>query len=83
MTHPLFSLIRTLEEMRLWFRIEKVQPDALMITVTLVGERVEISIFEDGHLEYSRFRGDESVEDDNNQLLALLRKDASGDVQKS
>jgi hypothetical protein len=45
-----------------------------MITVTLVGERIEIDVFEDGHVEYSRFRGDESVDDDVFMLEALLRE---------
>ena len=54
-----------------------------MLTVTLVRERLEIDVFEDGHFEYSRFIGDESVEDDNDQLLALLRQDGKERVQNS
>jgi hypothetical protein len=38
----------------------------------LVGERVEIDIFEDDHLEISRFRGDESIEGGSELLPTLL-----------
>jgi hypothetical protein len=83
MAHPLFSLLQTLEELRLWFRIERHRPDSVMVTVTLVGERVEIDVFEDGHFEYSRFQGDESVESDVEQLFALLRKEETKGMQNS
>ena len=29
--------------------------------MTLVGERVEVDVFEDGHMEVSRFRGSEEI----------------------
>ena len=73
MVHPLFSLIRYLEQQRLWFRIERHKPDSVLISVTLVGERLEIDVFEDGHYEYSHFPGDESVESDSETLKAYLR----------
>lgn len=49
-----------------------------MVTVTLVGERIEIDVFEDGHIEYSRFRGNEDVEDGVSSLDLLLREDGQG-----
>jgi hypothetical protein len=33
----------------------------LLVTLTLVGERVEIDVFEDGHMEVSRFTGSEDI----------------------
>jgi hypothetical protein len=74
MTHPLYSLLRLLEEQKLWFRIDRHRDDTVMITVTVVGERLEIDVFDDGHIEYSRFRGDEGVERDTEQLLSLIRQ---------
>ena len=38
----------------------------------MVGERVEIDIFEDDHLEISRFRGDESIEGGMDLLQRLV-----------
>jgi hypothetical protein len=45
--------------------------DALMVTITLVGERVEIDFFAD-HIEYSRFKGSEAVEEDQKVLFELI-----------
>lgn len=62
MSSTLFSTMSLLDELGLHFSIERTRPDTIRLSVTLVGERVEIDIFEDDHLEFSRFRGDESVE---------------------
>jgi hypothetical protein len=43
-----------------------------MITLTLVGERLEIDVFEDGHIEYSRFIGNEDVLNDLDVLNRLI-----------
>jgi hypothetical protein len=59
--HPLYQLLTELESARLPFTIGRYRPDTVMITVTLVGERVEIDVFDDGHMEVSRFVGDEGV----------------------
>jgi hypothetical protein len=79
MSHELYRLIRKLEQNGAWFRLDRHRDDSVMITVTLVGERIEIDVFEDGHIEYSRFRGNEDVESDVRVLLALLEKHAAED----
>ena len=33
----------------------------ILVTLTLVGERVEIDVFDDRHMEVSRFTGNEGV----------------------
>jgi hypothetical protein len=43
--------------------------------VSLVGERVEIDIIDDDHLEISRFRGDESIEGGMELLRELIRRE--------
>jgi hypothetical protein len=72
-SNAVFETIKSLEEAHLHFTIMRTRPDAITLSVTLVGERVEIDIFEDDHLELSRFRGDESVEGGKDLLLELLR----------
>ena len=57
-----FQTMRLLEEARIHFYIVRERSDSLTLVATIVGERIEIDIFEDDHLEISRFRGDESVE---------------------
>jgi len=39
-----------LEEARLHFFIERTRPDSIRLSVTMVGERVEIDVFEDTFL---------------------------------
>ncbi|MDW9245571.1 hypothetical protein C7S13_7925 [Burkholderia cepacia] len=36
------------------------------------GERIEIDVFDDGHMEMSRFSGDESVIDDQQMILKAI-----------
>jgi hypothetical protein len=62
MTHPLFQVLRMLDEARLWYRLERTREDTVLIMVTAVGERFEIDVFENGEVEVSRFRGNEDVE---------------------
>jgi hypothetical protein len=73
MESALFKTMRMLEEARLHFFIERTRPDAIRLSVTLVGERVEIDVFEDNHLEISRFFGDEKVEGGMELLLNTLK----------
>ena len=62
MSSALFDTIRALEKAHLHFFIGRTRPDSVRLSVTMVGARMEIDIFEDNHLEISRFHGDESVE---------------------
>ena len=73
MTSAIFKTIRMLEEARLHFVIERTRPDSIRLSVTMVGERIEIDIFEDDHLEISRFFGDERVEGEMELLVEILK----------
>ncbi len=73
MSSAVFETITALEAARLHFFIMRTRPDALTLSVTIVGERIEIDVFEDNHLEISRFRGDESIEGGKELLAAILR----------
>jgi len=72
MSSAVFETIRLLEAAGLHFIMERTRPDSIRLCVTLVGERLEIDIFEDDHLELSRFHGDERVEGGKELLLQLL-----------
>ena len=73
MSSAVFRTIRMLEEARVHYFIERTRSDSLRLSVTMVGQRVEIDIFEDNHLEISRFFGDEKVEGGSELLEQLLR----------
>lgn len=72
MSSAIFTTIKALESAGLHFFIERTRPDTVRLSVTLVGERIDIDIFEDDHLEISRFRGDESVEGGHELLAHIL-----------
>ena len=74
MSHEIYRIIHLLEANSVHYELSRHRSESLMITVTLVGERIEIDVFEDGHVEYSRFCGDESADDDMLVLEALLRE---------
>jgi len=61
MSHPLYDLLLRLEDAGIAFTISRNRSDSLLVTLTLVGERVEIDVFEDGHMEVSRFTGSEDI----------------------
>ncbi|HUC70986.1 MAG TPA: hypothetical protein VMS01_07340 [Stellaceae bacterium] len=61
-----------LEDARLHYSIERTRSDSIRLSVTMVGQRVEIEIFEDDHIEISRFLGDETVEGGSEVLEKLL-----------
>lgn len=61
MSHALYKLLSALESARIHFTLDRHRPDTVLVTLTLVGERVEIDVFEDGHMEVSRFKGSEDI----------------------
>ncbi|MGE7413744.1 hypothetical protein [Methylobacterium tarhaniae] len=67
-------MTRLLERERIHYHRDRHRDDSIMVTATLVGERIEIDVFEDGHIEYSRFHESKDVEDDVALLEALFRK---------
>ena len=70
--NAVFDTIRLLEKAHIHFYIMRDRPDALTFVATIVGERVEIDVFEDNHIEISRFRGDESIEGGSELLLQIV-----------
>ena len=69
MKSAIFRTMRMLEDARLHYSIERTRPDSertrpdsIRLSVTMIGQRLEIDVFEDDHIEISRFHGDESIE---------------------
>ncbi len=61
MSHPLDQLLQRLEAAKIHFTLASYRPDTVLVALTLVGERVEVDVFEDGHMEVSRFPGSEDI----------------------
>jgi hypothetical protein len=74
MNHPLFHLLRTLDVSGYHYVLSRNRPDTVTVLVTFVNERVEIEIFEDGHMEVSRFPGSEDIVGGAELIFDLLKK---------
>jgi hypothetical protein len=68
MTHKLYELLNKLERDGVSFVIGRHRDDTVLVTCTFVGSRIEIDVFADGHVEFSVFSGDESVESSESEL---------------
>jgi hypothetical protein len=76
MSHPLYSLLTALEAANIHFTLQRHRSDTVLVTLTLVGERVEIDVFDDGHMEVSRFVGKEDIVGDEQFVIELIREKA-------
>ena len=77
MSTLLFRALDLLDKKHIHYKLERTRADTIQINVTFVGARVEIEIFEDGHLEMSRFLGDESVDSGSIEMLEGIIEDLS------
>jgi hypothetical protein len=75
MSHPLFELLSALERSNIHFTLQRHRPDTVLVSLTLVGERVEVDVFEDGHMEVSRFKGTEAIVGDSNLVYSLIQSE--------
>jgi hypothetical protein len=72
MSHALFKLLDQLDAAHIHYALARYQPDSVMVTITLVGERVEAAVFSDGHIEVARFVGTEAIEGSADLLQEIL-----------
>ena len=61
MSHSLYELLKRLDETKIHYSLSRDRSDTVMVTVTLVGERIEVEVFDDGHMEVDRFLGTEDI----------------------
>ena len=74
MSHSLYDLLRKLEEARIHYNLSSHRDDAVLVTVYLVGERIEVDVFSDGHMEVSRFLGTEDVLGGSELIYDMIEK---------
>jgi hypothetical protein len=65
-------LLRDLEAASIHFTLGRYREDTVLVTLTLVGERVEVDVFDDGHMEVSRFPGSEDIVGDEALVRGLI-----------
>ncbi|WP_246735931.1 hypothetical protein [Agrobacterium sp. a22-2] len=74
MTAAIYRLLKQLDDAKIHYYLQRHRPDTIDVTVTLVGKRIEISVFDDDHIEMSQFLGTEDVEDEK-YLQDILRRE--------
>lgn len=62
MSHSLYDLLDKLDEAKIHYSLSRHRTGSVLVSVTVVGQRIEIDVFGDGHLEVSRFVGHEDIE---------------------
>ncbi|BBP96119.1 hypothetical protein BSFA1_12480 [Burkholderia sp. SFA1] len=62
MSHPLFDLLRRLDNAKVAYSLSRQRSESVLVSITVVGQRIEIDVFDDGHMEVSRFLGNEDIE---------------------
>jgi hypothetical protein len=79
MNHPLFSLLTRLDYSHYHYVLKRSRPDSIRVDITFVGERVEVDVFDDGHMEVSRFTGSEAVEGGSELIFNLISENEALD----
>lgn len=72
MSHPLFDLLSKLDNAKIAYALSRQRLESVLVSITVVGQRIEIDVFEDGHMEISRFLGNEDVEGGGELVESIL-----------
>jgi hypothetical protein len=72
MSHPLFDLLARLDNAKVAYALSRHRPESVLVSITVVGQRIEIDVFDDGHMEISRFVGNEDVEGGSELVESIL-----------
>ena len=75
-SHSLYKLLRDLEGAKIHYTLGRYRDDTILVTLTLVAERIEVDVFEDGHLEVSRFKGSEGIVGGEDLVARIIRDNA-------
>jgi hypothetical protein len=70
--HSIYEWMSKLKEANIHFTLATFRDDALMLQISVPGERWEVEFFRDGTVEIERFRSDGKIEGAN-ALKELLR----------
>jgi hypothetical protein len=77
--NPLHRLLERLDAGKYHYTLGRHRPDSVLVSVTFVGERVEIDVFDDGHMEVSRFKGNEDVLGGEAYIMDLIAQNEKED----
>ncbi|MCC8396894.1 hypothetical protein LJ656_30415 [Paraburkholderia sp. MMS20-SJTR3] len=75
-TTALFDLLERLDAAKIYYTLSRNRPDTVLVSITVVGMRVEVDVFRDGHIEVCVFEGSEGPADDAAILERIIRENA-------
>ena len=76
MTTVLFDLLEKLDAAKIHYTLSRNRPDTILVSIAIVGIRVEVDVFRDGHTEVCVFKGSEGEAEDAGILERIIREDA-------
>jgi hypothetical protein len=68
-----FNLLEKLDGAKIHYTLSRNRPDTVLVSVTVVGMRIEIDVFRDGHSEVCVFTGSEGGVDVVGLLDEIIR----------
>jgi hypothetical protein len=69
----LFDLLDKLDDAKIHYTLSRNRPDTVLVSATVVGMRIEIDVFRDGHSEVCIFSGSEREADGSDLLDEIIR----------
>lgn len=69
----LLDFLNHLEDYKIYYKLNKIRKEALMIEIVLPGQRWEVEFLGDGRIEVEKFISDEGY-DDESELDELFRE---------
>jgi hypothetical protein len=70
----MLDFLHALEQRKIFYRLSRIRPEALMVEVAVPGERWEVEFFADGSVETERFVSEGGVRAGADRLAQLLAK---------
>ncbi len=71
-----FDILEELKRTNTYFYLISTIPYAITICIAFPGQRIEIDVYDDGHIEIAQFAGEEIADMNLNDLLTLIAEDA-------
>lgn len=72
-TKNLNELLNKLEEKKIFYKLDKIRAESIMVEVAVPGERWEIEFMDDGSIEIEKFISNGGVMYDEEELETLFR----------
>ena len=76
MTTVLFDLLEKLDAEKIHYTLSRNRPDTILVSIAVVGMRVEVDVFRDGLTEVCVFKGSEGEAEDAGILERIIRENA-------